>query len=114
MNKNILKNLIWGTILAIGISIYYNRLYGMPLIFDSFFMSGLLFLCSGLFRVVLHLELFNSTIFTCKKFYGTITNNEYEYKQYSDFLEDYEYKKSPKDMLIPAVVFIAISCLTFI
>ena len=55
--KELTKSLFGIVLLSVGITIYYQSLYGMLLIGDSLFLSGLFFLCIALFRIVRHLGL---------------------------------------------------------
>lgn len=77
------------------------------MVLDSLFLSGLLFICLGLFRIVMHLGLFNSTIFTFEKVLGVLhfqRDEDLSSKTYYEFMEEYEYNKSPWELIIPAII----------
>lgn len=57
-----LRHLLWMSVLAAGITLYYYRLYDTVMVGSALFLSGLFFLCMGLFRVVRRLGLFDTTI----------------------------------------------------
>ena len=68
--RELLKNLVWMVVLTAGIALYYGWLYGQLLLGSAVFLSGLLFFCIGLWRVVRHLGLFDSTIYGTKRLFG--------------------------------------------
>lgn len=65
-----LRHLMWISVLAVGIVLYYYRLYDMVMVGSALFLSGLFFLCMGLFRVVRRLGLFDTTIYGTKRLFG--------------------------------------------
>lgn len=103
--KELTKSLFEIILLSIGIIIYYQSLYGVLLIGDSLFLSGLFFLCIGLFRFVRHLGLFDSTIYGTKKLFSKTNQDFFEY------IEDNPYQKRVLEVLIVAIISMGISFL---
>lgn len=101
--EEIIKNLIWLVVLALGIVLYYWRLYGQIRLGDSLFLSGLLFLCVGLYRVVRWLGFFDSTIYGFNRLLGRTKQD------LTGFTQDHPYTQSFGELLILSIVFICLS-----
>ena len=103
--KELFKNFMWELILVAVITIYFYLQYEKVLILDSLLLSGILFFSVGLFRVTMHLGLFNLVIFGFKKsgsiFYPEKKRKEISSIQYHDFLAAYQYNKSPWTLILP-------------
>lgn len=99
------KCLVWQIILALGLILYYWRLYGQIRIGDGMFLSGLLFLCVGLYRVVRWLGFFDSTIYGLNKLLGHTDQEQ------AEFILEHPYTESFGELLILSIGFI---CLSFI
>ena len=95
--KELTKSLFGIVLLSVGITIYYQSLYGMLLIGDSLFLSGLFFLCIALFRIVRHLGLFDSMIYGTKKLFSKTEQDFFEY------IEDNPYQKRVMEVLMVAI-----------
>lgn len=101
--REMLRNLAWMSVLSVGITLYYRRIYGRLLVGHAVFLSGLLFLCVGLWRVVRRLGFFDSTIYGMKRLFGRME------MCYADYLEQNPYRKSFREVLITSLLFIAVS-----
>lgn len=101
--RELLKNLVWMVVLTASIALYYGWLYGQLLLGSAVFLSGLLFFCIGLWRVVRHLGLFDSTIYGTKRLLGKTKVDFVEY------LEQNPYRQSFWEALLLGFLFMAIS-----
>ena len=100
--QEILKNLIWIGVLAVGIGLYYYSQYKTVLIQDSLFLSGLFFLCVGLYRVVRHLGLFDTTIYSFKKLSGRMEQDERTLDCY-DYWNEHPYVQPVWEILFTSI-----------
>ena len=100
-----LRHLMWISVLAVGIVLYYYRLYDMVMVGSALFLSGLFFLCMGLFRVVRRLGLFDTTIYGTKRLFGKTKED------FVDCVEQNPYEKNFVELLIVSTAFILISFL---
>ena len=105
ITKDLLKDFVWVSALAMGIILYYQRLYQQWMISDGLFLSGLLFVCIGLFRVTRKLGLFDSTIYGSKRLFGKTKQDFVEYVQ------DHPYTQNFAEILLLGVGFILLSFL---
>ena len=72
---------------------------------SALFLSGLFFLCMGLFRVVRRLGLFDTTIYGTKRLFGKTKED------FVDWVEQNPYEKNFVELLIVSTAFILISFL---
>ena len=98
-----LRHLLWMSVLAAGITLYYYRLYDTVMVGSALFLSGLFFLCMGLFRVVRRLGLFDTTIYGTKRLFGKTKED------FVGWVEQNPYEKNFVELLIVSTAFILIS-----
>lgn len=101
--KEFLKTTVWISLLAVGIIIYYQKLYGIFLLSDGLFLSGLFFFCMGLFRFVCHLGLFDSMIYGTKRLFGSTKQDFVEY------IQSNPHEKSYLETLLVSILFMILS-----
>lgn len=113
--KELIKNLLWEFVLTIGISMYYYRLYHRWMIMDSLFLSGILFISMGAFRIIMHLGLFDSTVFAFRKVWNTLhLDPTVKNKTYAEFVDEYQNHKSPWELIFPALIVLLPSIILFL
>lgn len=105
--KELLKNLLWVAVLAGGITLYYYSQYKTLMVQDSLFLSGLFFLCIGLYRVVRYLGLFDNTIYGFKKLTGRAEENGRKL-DYHDYWSEHAYTKPVWEVLLVSVCAMAL------
>ena len=101
--RGLLKNLLWMLILAAAITLYYLYLDGELRPVDGLFLSGVFFLCIGLFRVVRRLGFFDSAIYGTKRLLGQTKQDFWEYTNEHPYTERYQ------ELLLLSAVFILVS-----
>lgn len=101
--KELRKSLLNLIAVAVIIFVYYYITKGMFLLADSVFMSGLLFFCIALWRIVRILGFFESTIYSFKKMFKKTDVEFYEYTQ------DHPYTEHFVELLILSIAFIVMS-----
>lgn len=114
--KSVGKMVLAGAILAVGILIYFYRLYGEWLISDACFLSGLFLCCVGLFRVVRILGLLNLPIYGFKKMGDTLHSKFSDHEtptmgSYAEYLQEEKYEQCFTAPLLVGGVLIALSLL---
>ena len=103
MKQEFFKNFVCMVTLAVVLIIYYYTVNDAWMIGDSIFLSGMFFMCLGLFRVVRRLGLFDSLIYGTERLLGKTKLDYYEYT------ETHEYKQSFLEILILSAGFMALS-----
>lgn len=103
--RELLKNLVWMLILAVGITLYYWRLYKALMVGDALFLSGVLALCAGLYRVVCRLGFFDGAVYGTKKLFRQTKESYY------DYVNSHPYTKRYQELLLLSAVFMLVSFL---
>lgn len=70
---------------------------------SALFLSGLLFFCVGLWRVVRHLGMFDSTIFSYKRMFRKVKG------EFADYLQEHPYTERYVELLIVSAAAMVIS-----
>ena len=117
--KSVGKMALAGVILAVGILIYFYRLYGELRLSDACFLSGLFLCCVGLFRVVRILGLLNLPIYGFKKLGDTLhakfsSHEEPTMGSYAAYLQEETYEQCFTAPLLVGGILIALSLLLLI
>ncbi len=101
--RGLMKNLLWMLLLAAVITLYYLRLDGQLRPVDGLFLSGIFFLCVGLFRVVRRLGLFDSAIYGTQRLLGRTKQSFFEYTN------EHPYTQRYQELLLLSAAFILAS-----
>lgn len=103
--RELLKNMVWMLILAVGIVLYYRHLYQELMVGDALFLSGVLALCAGLYRVVCRLGLFDGAVYGTKKLFRLTKESYY------DYVTSHPHTKPYWELLLLSAVFMLVSFL---
>ena len=112
--KSVAKMALSAVLLAVGILLYFYRLYGELRPADACFLSGLFICCVGLFRVVRVLGFFDLPIYGFKKLGEVIHTKFSDHKEptmgsYADYLQEAKYELSFTSPLLVGGILIVLS-----
>lgn len=118
--KELSKQLIWFIVLTVGLILYSVRARGNWQISNNLFMAGLLFLIIGLFRLTRWLGLYDSTIYSYKRLWSSISRDkmtkdnaalytENKMPSFSDYMANTVYEKPILESLIIGMASLAVS-----